>query len=138
MVRNGFRPSILWMDKILHHLRNPRRMISPVNTNQQWCPMVSKWCEMDFVHPQYENPCPEVRQIQLGHAMPFSSAGPPRQAQGFGPADPWGAGARGEGSDVCFRATLCGSIGRGYRCFVSVWLRKKGFNGSGTGGFCWY
>ena len=26
---------------------------SPVNTNEQWFPMVSKWCEMDFVHPQY-------------------------------------------------------------------------------------
>ena len=26
---------------------------SPANTNKEWFPMVSKWCEMDFVHPQY-------------------------------------------------------------------------------------
>ena len=40
--------------------RNPFRTIqetlecveSPVNTNKQCFPMVSKWCEMDFVHPQ--------------------------------------------------------------------------------------
>ena len=26
---------------------------SPVNINKQWICMVSKWCELDFVHPQY-------------------------------------------------------------------------------------
>ena len=26
---------------------------SPVNTNKEWLLMVSKWCEMDFVHPPY-------------------------------------------------------------------------------------
>ena len=25
----------------------------PANTNKQWFSMISKWCEMDFVHPQY-------------------------------------------------------------------------------------
>ena len=25
----------------------------PANTNKQWSPMDSKWCEMDFVHPYY-------------------------------------------------------------------------------------
>ena len=27
----------------------------PVNTNKQWSPLVSKWSEMDFVHPLYES-----------------------------------------------------------------------------------
>ena len=35
-------PNKLWSDD------------SPVKTNEQWFPMVSKWCEMDFVHPQYQ------------------------------------------------------------------------------------
>ena len=30
----------------------PRNHDSLVNTNRQWFPIVSKWCEMDFVHPQ--------------------------------------------------------------------------------------
>ena len=25
-----------------------------INAKNEWCPMVSKWCEMDFVHPQYK------------------------------------------------------------------------------------
>ena len=33
--------------------RNPFRDRSPQHTNKQWFPMVSKWCELDFVHPQY-------------------------------------------------------------------------------------
>ena len=26
---------------------------SPLHTNKQWFPMLFRWCEMDFVHPQY-------------------------------------------------------------------------------------
>ena len=46
--------AIPWMDKFLHHLRNPGRMISRKDKNQQAVAstMVSQWCEMDFVHPQ--------------------------------------------------------------------------------------
>ena len=33
-------------ERNLHHLRISRR-------NEQWFQMVSKWCELDFVHPQY-------------------------------------------------------------------------------------
>ena len=41
------------MDEVLHHLRKPAMMSPAVNTNKRWFLMVSKWCEMDFVHPQY-------------------------------------------------------------------------------------
>ena len=36
--------TILWMDEILRHLRNPAMMIPPVNTNKPWFSMVSRWC----------------------------------------------------------------------------------------------
>ena len=41
---------ILWMDEILHHLRNLGMNDSPVNTNKQWLPMVSKWCRILSIH----------------------------------------------------------------------------------------
>ena len=45
---------LLWMDEIrFAPPKKPWHDDSPVTTNQQWFPMVSKWCEMDFVHPQY-------------------------------------------------------------------------------------
>ena len=34
------------MDKILHHLGNPGMNDSPVKTNEQSLPMVSKWCRI--------------------------------------------------------------------------------------------
>ena len=34
---------------------------SPVNTNKEWFAMISKWCEMDFVHPQYRGWLPPQR-----------------------------------------------------------------------------
>ena len=34
--------------------KNPWNDDSPVNTKKQWSPMVSKWCEVDFVRPQLE------------------------------------------------------------------------------------
>ena len=54
------------MDEILHRLRNPRMIVSRVNTNQQWFPMVEKWCEMDFIHSQYVSlPASNQRQAAL-------------------------------------------------------------------------
>ena len=41
---------ILWMDEILHHLRNPEILDSLVNTNQQRFPMVSKWCRISSIY----------------------------------------------------------------------------------------
>ena len=41
------RSELVCMDKGLHHLRDPRRMVPPVNT-KKWLLMASKWCEMDF------------------------------------------------------------------------------------------
>ena len=38
------------MDGILHHLRNPGNDESPINTNEQWFPIVS-WVVQDFVLP---------------------------------------------------------------------------------------
>ena len=40
------------MDEILPP-KNPWKDDSPTNTNKQWCPTVSKWCDMDFIGPQY-------------------------------------------------------------------------------------
>ena len=36
--------------------QRPWKDDSPVNTNKEWLPMISKKCEMDFVHPQYHLP----------------------------------------------------------------------------------
>ena len=41
---------ILCLNEILHQPRGPRGMIPPLNTNEPWFPLVSKWCEMDLVH----------------------------------------------------------------------------------------
>ena len=43
--------TILWMDEIrFAPPQRPGKDDSPVNA-KEWFPMVSKWCEMDFVHP---------------------------------------------------------------------------------------
>ena len=43
------RPTILRMDEILHHLRNPGSDDSPINNNKYWASHgFQKWCEMDF------------------------------------------------------------------------------------------
>ena len=55
---------ILWVDEILHHQRHPGMMILSVNTNEQRFPMVSNWCEMDFVHRLPEQPI----YISLSHS----------------------------------------------------------------------
>ena len=34
--------------------KKPRNDDSLVNANQEWCPMISKWCEMEFVYPQHQ------------------------------------------------------------------------------------
>ena len=46
---------ILWMDKIhfAPPFRNSGRMIPLQIPTNKWFPMVSKWCEMDVVHPQH-------------------------------------------------------------------------------------
>ena len=41
------------MDEIHFAPKKPWNVDSPVNANQTWFLMVSIWCEMDFVHPQY-------------------------------------------------------------------------------------
>ena len=38
------------MDEILHHLRNPLKDDSPVNTSKQWFPMVLRWCRISSIH----------------------------------------------------------------------------------------
>ena len=45
---------ILWMDEILHHLETMVETIVCwyLQGNQQK-PGFLRWCEMDFVHPQY-------------------------------------------------------------------------------------
>ena len=52
-LRQGCRPclTILWMDEILHHLRNLQGRF-PCRTNKQWFPWFSQWCELDCAHPQ--------------------------------------------------------------------------------------
>ena len=45
--------SILWMDEILHHLRHPGTMIPRYIPTNNGFPMFFRWCERDFVHPQY-------------------------------------------------------------------------------------
>ena len=37
---------------------------SPENTNKQGFPIVSQWCEMDFVHPQYDYCFPRTVQTE--------------------------------------------------------------------------
>ena len=37
----GQRDTLLWMDEILHHPKKPKNDSSLVNTNKQWCVMVS-------------------------------------------------------------------------------------------------
>ena len=54
LVPKGLKPC--WMDEILPQAPpNSETLESEtlVNTKQQWFCMVSKWCEMDFAHPQY-------------------------------------------------------------------------------------
>ena len=42
--------------------------IPPVNTDKQRLPVVSRWCEMDFVHPEY---CWSLKPCgHFGFAMP--------------------------------------------------------------------
>ena len=36
---------LLWLDEILHHLKQSGNADSPENTHKQWFPIVSKWCE---------------------------------------------------------------------------------------------
>ena len=40
---------ILWMDDMLHHLRNPGMNDSPINSSAQWLPMVSTWCRISSI-----------------------------------------------------------------------------------------
>ena len=47
---------------------------SLVNDNQQWFPMVLKWCEMDFVHPQYG----QKAELWLRRPSPVFAAVQPR------------------------------------------------------------
>ena len=52
--------TILWMvaKSILHHLRNPGMIRFPnANTNNQWFPMVAKWCRISSTH--------SISEIQL-------------------------------------------------------------------------
>ena len=44
---------------------------SAVNTNTCWFPMVLKWCEMDFGHPQYY-----FQRSSLGQDVLATSQGP--------------------------------------------------------------
>ena len=46
------------IQKSQHRTQTPNGMILFYwkNTNKQWFPFVSKWSEMDFVHPQYHKP----------------------------------------------------------------------------------
>ena len=58
------------MDEI--HFAPPKRPWndnSPVHTNKQWFPIVSRWCEMDFVHPQLDRPEAQkrIRKAMCGH-----------------------------------------------------------------------
>ena len=72
--------SVLWMDAI--HFAPPKKPWnddSPVNTNKQWFSMVAKWCEMDFVHPQYFQGNHQI----FVQDMPF--CGPPVVAFSLGP-----------------------------------------------------
>ena len=42
---------LLWVDEILHHLRNARMIRFPCKYQQTlWLPIVSTWCELDSVH----------------------------------------------------------------------------------------
>ena len=60
------------MDEILHHLKKPWND-SPVNTNKQWFPIALKWCELDFVHPQYVLACDLHEASFLGVGMSYLS-----------------------------------------------------------------
>ena len=40
---------ILWMDRILHHLRSPG-MMPLVNTSKKWFPTFPKWYNISFIH----------------------------------------------------------------------------------------
>ena len=42
--------SCVWTKSISHHLGNPGMNDSPLNTNEQWLPMVSKWCQISSIH----------------------------------------------------------------------------------------
>ena len=41
------------MDDILHQLRNPGMNDSPVNSNKQSLPIVSKWCRISSIHSMF-------------------------------------------------------------------------------------
>ena len=59
------------MDRILHHLRNLDSHDSPVNTNKGYgFKHGSKWCEMDFVHPQYHMAVGQNQWYHFGVGAP--------------------------------------------------------------------
>ena len=58
---------ILWVDEILNHLRNPGMIVFPCKGQQTMVStLVSKWCEMDVVYPQYEVQFPTYCYGQTG------------------------------------------------------------------------
>ena len=62
---------------------------SPVNTNKEWFLMVSKWCETDFVHPQYG------LRLMISGAVIYVSHLPGHHWQAKGSALAYGAGGYG-------------------------------------------
>ena len=60
-VKCGIRPlrgqkhhPLLWMNEILHHFETMGSHCWLVFTGESFIPGFLEWCEMDFVHPQYE------------------------------------------------------------------------------------
>ena len=45
--------TILWMDEILHRFETMGSHCLLVFTGESFIPGFLRWCEMDFVHPQY-------------------------------------------------------------------------------------
>ena len=65
------------MDEILHHLRNPGMNDSPVNTNAQWLPMASKWCErISSIHSMSTK---QIRSIKVRELRPKAETSPRKE-----------------------------------------------------------
>ena len=86
------------MDEFLRYLRKPWNDDSPASTNKQWFLMVSKWCEMVFVHPRYQGK--SIRSQFLSRRLEVDrlsgAASPLRRGGEFfclGPVPGWGPSA---------------------------------------------